>query len=153
MALITLQNAQLAYGHWPLLDHTDFSLEARERVGLIGDNGSGKTTLFKLITGAIQADTGERSIARTATIPAGQVGFADHGRDAPENFRAGFDPRLRVHPIGTFNQHQDNPPTGPFTPPLLDLQHPPELRRTQLCRVGSIRQASGRTIQPSSGSV
>ena len=36
MALITLQDAQLAYGHWPLLDHADFSLEARER-----DRGAG----------------------------------------------------------------------------------------------------------------
>ena len=28
MALITLLNAQLAFGHVPLLDHADFSLEA-----------------------------------------------------------------------------------------------------------------------------
>src|SRR5437868_1067069 len=41
MALITLLNAQLAFGHVALLDHTDFSLETGERIGLIGRNGAG----------------------------------------------------------------------------------------------------------------
>ena len=41
MALITLLNAQLAFGHVALLDHTDFSLESAERIGLIGRNGAG----------------------------------------------------------------------------------------------------------------
>ena len=36
MALITLLDAQLAFGHVALLDHASFSLEANERVGLIG---------------------------------------------------------------------------------------------------------------------
>ena len=44
MALITLLNAQLAFGHVALLDHADFSLEAGERVGLIGRNGAGKSS-------------------------------------------------------------------------------------------------------------
>ena len=34
MALITLLDAQLAFGHVALLDHASFSLEANERVGL-----------------------------------------------------------------------------------------------------------------------
>jgi ABC-type multidrug transport system fused ATPase/permease subunit len=41
MALFTLTNAHLAFGHVALLDHTDFALEAGERVGLIGRNGTG----------------------------------------------------------------------------------------------------------------
>ena len=44
MALITLLDAQLAYGHVALLDHTDFALEERERIGLIGRNGTGKSS-------------------------------------------------------------------------------------------------------------
>ena len=35
MALITLLDAQLAFGHVALLDHADFSLETQERVGLM----------------------------------------------------------------------------------------------------------------------
>ena len=41
MAVLTLSNACLAYGHVALLDHTAFALETGERVGLIGRNGTG----------------------------------------------------------------------------------------------------------------
>ncbi|WP_066706854.1 ATP-binding cassette domain-containing protein [Curvibacter delicatus] len=58
MALITLLNAQLAFGHVPLLDHTDFSLEAGERVGLIGRNGTGKSSLLKILGGLEKPDDG-----------------------------------------------------------------------------------------------
>ena len=58
MALITLTNAQLAFGHVPLLDHTDFSLENQERVGLIGRNGTGKSSLLKILAGLERPDDG-----------------------------------------------------------------------------------------------
>ncbi|MGL4767079.1 MAG: ATP-binding cassette domain-containing protein [Formosimonas sp.] len=58
MALFTITDAQLAYGHVALLDHTDFSLEAGERVGLIGRNGTGKSSLLKIIAGMQSADDG-----------------------------------------------------------------------------------------------
>jgi len=58
MAVITLLNAQLAYGHVPLLAHTDFSLEAGERIGLFGRNGAGKSSLLKILAGLEQPDDG-----------------------------------------------------------------------------------------------
>lgn len=58
MALITLSNAQLAFGHVALLDHVDFSLEPGERVGLIGRNGTGKSSLLKIIAGRSRMDDG-----------------------------------------------------------------------------------------------
>ena len=58
MALITLLDAQLAYGHVPLLDHTTFSLETQERVGLIGRNGAGKSSLLKILGGLEKPDDG-----------------------------------------------------------------------------------------------
>ncbi|MBE0474245.1 ATP-binding cassette domain-containing protein [Rhodoferax sp.] len=58
MALITLLDAQLAFGHVPLLDHTTFSLEAQERVGLIGRNGAGKSSLLKILGGLEKPDDG-----------------------------------------------------------------------------------------------
>lgn len=58
MALITLSGAQLAFGHVPLLDHADLSLEAGERVGLIGRNGTGKSSLLKILAGLDRPDDG-----------------------------------------------------------------------------------------------
>jgi len=58
MALITLLNAQLAYGHVALLDHADLALEAGERVGLIGRNGAGKSSLLKILAGIEKPDDG-----------------------------------------------------------------------------------------------
>ncbi len=58
MALITLLNAQLAFGHVALLDHTDFALESAERVGLIGRNGAGKSSLLRILGGLERPDDG-----------------------------------------------------------------------------------------------
>jgi len=58
MALLTLTHAHLAYGHVPLLDGTDFALEAGERVALIGRNGTGKSSLLKILAGLEKPDDG-----------------------------------------------------------------------------------------------
>jgi ATP-binding cassette subfamily F protein uup len=58
MALITLLNAQLAFGHVPLLDQADFSLLSAERVGLIGRNGTGKSSMLKILGGMEKPDDG-----------------------------------------------------------------------------------------------
>ena len=59
MALLTLLDAQLAFGHVPLLDHADFALEPGERVGLIGRNGAGKSSLLRILGGLESADDGQ----------------------------------------------------------------------------------------------
>ena len=58
MALITLTEGRLAFGHVPLLDHTTFSLESGERIGLIGRNGTGKSSLLKILAGLEKLDDG-----------------------------------------------------------------------------------------------
>ena len=69
MALITLSNAQLAFGHVALLDHADFSLESGERVGLIGRNGAGKSSLLRILEGTRLPDDGVRQIQRGLRAP------------------------------------------------------------------------------------
>jgi len=64
MALLTLLDAQLAFGHVPLLDHADFALESAERVGLIGRNGAGKSSFLKILGGLEKADDGSFQMQR-----------------------------------------------------------------------------------------
>jgi ATP-binding cassette subfamily F protein uup len=59
MPLITLLDAQLAYGDFPLLDRAAFSMETGERIGLIGRNGTGKSSLLAVIAGTSALDDGE----------------------------------------------------------------------------------------------
>src|ERR1700756_5216696 len=58
MSLYTITGAQLAFGHVALLDHADFSLEAGERVGLIGRNGAGKSSLLTIVADLARPDDG-----------------------------------------------------------------------------------------------
>ena len=46
-----------------ILDGLTFHINQGERVGLLGKNGSGKSTLFKILTGELDYDEGEISIA------------------------------------------------------------------------------------------
>jgi len=69
MALLTLTNAHLAFGHVALLDGADFALETAERVALIGRNGTGKSSMLKILAGIDKPDDGllqvERGLRRT----------------------------------------------------------------------------------------
>ncbi len=68
MALLTLLNASLAFGHVALLDHADFSLEASERIGLIGRNGTGKSSLLKILGGMERPDDGSLHVQQGIRI-------------------------------------------------------------------------------------
>ncbi|WP_368647602.1 ATP-binding cassette domain-containing protein [Castellaniella ginsengisoli] len=57
--LLALSQAQLAYGHHPLLDHADLTLLAGERIGLIGRNGAGKSSLLRVLDGRTHLDDGD----------------------------------------------------------------------------------------------
>ncbi len=59
MAIVTCQDLRLSFGVHPLLDQASMSLEAGERVGLIGRNGSGKSSLLRILAGLERADSGE----------------------------------------------------------------------------------------------
>jgi len=59
MSIITLIDAELAFGLHPLLDRAAMTVTAGERIGLIGRNGTGKSTLLKAIAGEVPLDAGE----------------------------------------------------------------------------------------------
>ena len=81
MPLITLDNASLAYGHYPLLDKADFQLDPGERIGLIGRNGAGKSSLLKVIAGESKLDDGtvwRAPAARIVYVPQEPALNANH---------------------------------------------------------------------------
>jgi ATP-binding cassette subfamily F protein uup len=68
MSVISITNAQLAFGHVALLDHAELSLEVGERIGLIGRNGTGKSSLLKIIAGLAKLDDGLLSMQQGLRI-------------------------------------------------------------------------------------
>ena len=60
--LITLQDAELAFGDLPLLDKANLVIQEGERIGLIGRNGTGKSSLLKVIAGTDKLDDGKKTV-------------------------------------------------------------------------------------------
>lgn len=63
--MLQIANVEKSYGKQVLFDGVSFTINPRERVGLVGRNGHGKSTLFRMILGK------ERQDAGTITIPSG----------------------------------------------------------------------------------
>jgi len=59
MPLLTLLDAELAFGLHPLLDRAALAVRSGERIGLIGRNGTGKSSLLRIIAGGLPLDGGE----------------------------------------------------------------------------------------------
>jgi ATP-binding cassette subfamily F protein uup len=63
MPLAALASVSVAFGHLPLLDRVDLTIEAGERVSVLGRNGAGKSTLLKILANELHADSGAVWIA------------------------------------------------------------------------------------------
>ena len=63
--MLQVTNIEKSYGKQVLFDGVGFTVNPRERVGLVGRNGHGKTTLFRMILGEEHQDSG------TITVPSG----------------------------------------------------------------------------------
>lgn len=59
MSIFTLQSVKKEFGTKEILRDANFSLDATDKVGLIGTNGSGKSTLLKMIAGQESIDEGQ----------------------------------------------------------------------------------------------
>ena len=66
--ILTLENAGLRQGGSWLFRGLDLTIDARDRLALIGRNGVGKTTLLKLISGEIELDEGRRAVSPALRI-------------------------------------------------------------------------------------
>ncbi len=62
--MISIENIHKSYGGHVLFDGVSFTLNPREKVGLVGRNGNGKTTLLRILVGEEDVDSGNITIPR-----------------------------------------------------------------------------------------
>jgi ATP-binding cassette subfamily F protein uup len=89
-SLLSANELKLAFGHQMLIDGATLAVAPGEKVGLVGRNGCGKTSLLKILTGEIEADSGEilrRRSLRTGSLP--QEFELDGTRTVRENIETG----------------------------------------------------------------
>jgi len=68
MSFVQFSQINLSFGDRDILKDVSLRLAAGSRSCLAGANGSGKTTLMKIISGHIQADSGERAVQKETRI-------------------------------------------------------------------------------------
>lgn len=64
MSLLVVENLTKSYGEKVLFDHLSFTIEERDRIGLIGVNGTGKSSLLKAIAGVEGGESGDITHAK-----------------------------------------------------------------------------------------
>ncbi len=68
MSIIVCDGVSLSYGADVILEKIDFSVNAGDKVGVIGVNGAGKSTLFSIIRGKLDTTDGNIFLSNGATI-------------------------------------------------------------------------------------
>ena len=75
--IIAFENVSVGYGDRTVLSRLSLSLSNDDRIGLLGSNGNGKSTFAKLLSGRLEAKSG--NVVRAAKLEAGF--FAQHQID------------------------------------------------------------------------
>lgn len=68
MNLLTIKNFSKSYTDKILFDNADFSINSKEKIGIIGVNGTGKSTLLKILAGIDTCDSGQLSKGNNVVI-------------------------------------------------------------------------------------
>lgn len=68
MISLSVSNLKKTYGIDVIFDNVSFTINEREKVGIVGKNGAGKTTLFNIITGEEKSDSGDIFLSKDSNI-------------------------------------------------------------------------------------
>ena len=68
MSLIRIRNIQVSFGGPAILENISLSVDAGERLCLLGRNGTGKSTLLKVISREVKADSGDLEYKQSLKI-------------------------------------------------------------------------------------
>ncbi|MDV8594937.1 ATPase component of ABC transporter with duplicated ATPase domains [Streptococcus pneumoniae] len=66
--VIEFQDVSFAYENKPILQNFNLLVQAKDRIGIVGDNGVGKSTLLNLIAGSLEPTAGQVVIGETVRI-------------------------------------------------------------------------------------
>ena len=83
MIVLSTTDLTLRFGTTSVLEKVSFSVDERDKLGIIGVNGSGKSSLFKLLTGEYEPTEGEvfLSKGKTMGILTQEGAFDENGED------------------------------------------------------------------------
>ena len=83
MIVLSVTDLTLRFGTASVLEKVSFSVDERDKLGIIGVNGSGKSSLFKLLTGEYEATEGDvfLSKGKTMGILTQEGAFDEDGED------------------------------------------------------------------------
>lgn len=120
MAILNIKDLQLSQGGVTLLNRVNITIEAKERVALIGRNGEGKSTLLKIIAGQVKPDGGQIdcdsrvdiAMLSQTLLPADHLtvyeavsmGLAEVGRDIAEYHALSHDVMTAADPTALLNK-------------------------------------------------
>ncbi len=93
MIILSLQHIQKSFGANAVLKDVSLTLQAGQRMGLVGVNGCGKTTLMRIIAGLDTYDAGTMSISRGLKLGyLAQQGLVTEGLTVRQELEAVFKP-------------------------------------------------------------
>ena len=97
MIILALQEVQTSFGAHEVLKSVSFTLQAGERMGLVGVNGSGKSTLMKIITGLETPDKGSVHLQKGLKLGyLAQQGELSGKETVLETLESVFEPQRRM---------------------------------------------------------
>ncbi len=87
MIILSVTDLALRFGTTTILENISFSLDEKDKLGIIGVNGCGKSSLFKMITGEYEPTEGEVYLSKGKTIGilTQEGAFAVNGEDGSED--------------------------------------------------------------------
>jgi ATPase subunit of ABC transporter with duplicated ATPase domains len=107
--MLTAHNLSKAFGLTPILKNITFSVNAGDRVGLVGPNGCGKTTLLRLLIDEERPDSGHVALTPSNL----QIGYLAQGFE-PELALKQYSPETGDWRLQT-NSLQSPSPQSPIT--------------------------------------